>query len=48
VRRELRKAASIGSFAEGTQAATGTIAHGGARPAVASKLTPRGKTRADK
>lgn len=47
-RRELRKAASIGSFAEGTQAATGEIAHGGTRPAVAPKLTPRGKTRAGK
>lgn len=48
VRRELRRAASIGSFAEGTQAATGEIAHGGTRPAVAPKLTPRGKTRAGK
>ena len=46
VRRELRKAASVGSFAEGT--VSGKVAHGGTRPAVAPKLTPRGATRVGK
>lgn len=44
-RAAARKAASVGSFAEGTQAATGTVAHGGKRPAVAPRVTPRGETR---
>lgn len=44
-RRAARKAASIGSFSEGTLATTGTVAHGGERPAVASRVKPRGKTR---
>lgn len=46
VRRELRKAASIGSFAEGTVA--GVVAHGGKRPEVAPKVKPRGMTRTGK
>ena len=44
-RKAARKAASIGSFSEGTNGSTGTVAHGGKRPAVAPKVTPRGETR---
>jgi hypothetical protein len=45
-RKAARKAASVGSFAEGTVA--GAVVHGGERPAVAPKVTPRGKTRVSK
>lgn len=45
-RKAARKSASTGSFTDGTIASTGTVTHGAERPAVAPKVTPRGKTRA--
>lgn len=45
-RKAARKAASTGSFAEGTLAATGTVVHGGKRPEVAPRVKPVGQTRA--
>lgn len=44
--KRARKEARVGSFAEGTVG--GVVMHGGERPAVAPKVTPRGKTRAAK
>lgn len=44
-RKAARKAASIGSFSEGTLATTGTVVHDGKRPEVPSRVKPRGKTR---
>lgn len=45
-RKAARKAASVGSFQEGTNGSTGTVAHGGKRPADTPADTPvRERTR---